>query len=170
MNPPPPMLPALGCVTASANAVATAASTALPPLFRIAAPTSEAGADVVITIPSRDVTGGDSVCCAAACVPYVTAKPSGTARIQNERPVRSITTSRWWRRDASSRRVCDWKNLSCALAAAQPFASQNPYIQPKRTALSKASACGHVGDETPPVDLDLFGARCANQSPQLPQG
>ena len=34
MNPPPPMLPALGCVTASANAVATAASTALPPFLQ----------------------------------------------------------------------------------------------------------------------------------------
>ena len=33
MNPPPPMLPATGKVTASAKAVATAASTALPPSF-----------------------------------------------------------------------------------------------------------------------------------------
>ncbi len=64
MNPPPPMLPALGCVTASANAVATAASTALPPFFSIDAPTSDAGAEVVITIPSRDVTGWVSACCA----------------------------------------------------------------------------------------------------------
>ena len=35
MKPPPPMLPALGCVTASAKAVATAASTAEPPFARI---------------------------------------------------------------------------------------------------------------------------------------
>ena len=56
MKPPPPMLPALGCVTASANAVATAASTALPPLARIAAPASHAGADVQTTIPSLDGT------------------------------------------------------------------------------------------------------------------
>ena len=40
MKPPPPMLPAVGCVTASANPVAMAASTALPPLRRTRAPTS----------------------------------------------------------------------------------------------------------------------------------
>ena len=56
MKPPPPMLPAVGCVTASANAVATAASTALPPLARIAAPASHAGADVQTTIPSFEGT------------------------------------------------------------------------------------------------------------------
>src|SRR4051794_40077129 len=38
-NPPPAMLPAVGWVTASANAVATAASTALPPAARISWPT-----------------------------------------------------------------------------------------------------------------------------------
>ena len=54
MKPPPPMLPALGCVTASANAVATAASTAMPPLARTAAPASQAGADVQTTSPSFD--------------------------------------------------------------------------------------------------------------------
>ena len=46
MKPPPPMLPALGCVTARANAVATAASIALPPFRRIAAPASDAIAEV----------------------------------------------------------------------------------------------------------------------------
>src|ERR1041384_2808721 len=51
MDPPPPMLPALGCVTASAKAVATAASIAFPPFLRIAAPTSEAMAFVETTIP-----------------------------------------------------------------------------------------------------------------------
>src|SRR5437588_3854937 len=56
MNPPPPMLPALGCVTASANAVATAASTAFPPLARIAAPASHAGDDVHTTSPFFDET------------------------------------------------------------------------------------------------------------------
>ena len=38
MNPPPPMLPAAGYVTVKAKAVATAASTALPPRLRIATP------------------------------------------------------------------------------------------------------------------------------------
>src|SRR5829696_1590967 len=56
MNPPPPMLPALGSVTASANAVATAASTALPPLASTAAPASHAGADVQTTSPFFDDT------------------------------------------------------------------------------------------------------------------
>src|SRR4051812_29944106 len=49
MNPPPPMLPASGKVTARAKAVATAASTALPPLWRISAPTREAGAETETT-------------------------------------------------------------------------------------------------------------------------
>ena len=35
MKPPPPMLPASGYVTASANAIATAASIALPPSLKI---------------------------------------------------------------------------------------------------------------------------------------
>src|SRR6516165_10737420 len=52
MNPPPPMLPASGHVTARANAVATAASTALPPFRRTATPTSLAGRDTLTTMPS----------------------------------------------------------------------------------------------------------------------
>src|SRR5262249_62020732 len=56
ITPPPPMLPALGCVTASAKAVATAASTAFPPLARIEAPASHAGDDVHTTSPSFDET------------------------------------------------------------------------------------------------------------------
>ena len=50
-NPPPPMFPAVGCVTASANAVATAASTALPPSRMIWKPTSEAIALWLTTMP-----------------------------------------------------------------------------------------------------------------------
>src|SRR5437867_4272006 len=53
MKPPPPMLPASGQVTARAKPTATAASTALPPLFRTAAPTSEAGGDTDTTMPLR---------------------------------------------------------------------------------------------------------------------
>src|SRR5688572_30828959 len=49
-NPPPPMLPAAGCVTASANPVATAASTALPPAARISSPASDAAAEFDTTI------------------------------------------------------------------------------------------------------------------------
>src|SRR5688500_13492708 len=61
MNPPPPMLPAVGCVTASANAVATAASTAFPPRCRMLAPTSEAMADVDTTRPVADGTPAESL-------------------------------------------------------------------------------------------------------------
>src|SRR4051812_20990679 len=65
MNPPPPILPALGCVTASANAVATAASTAVPPLASTAAPASQAGADVQTTRPSFDETPWSFAACVA---------------------------------------------------------------------------------------------------------
>src|SRR5262245_27757892 len=45
------MLPAVGCVTASANAVATAASMALPPSLITWKPTSDAIALAEITMP-----------------------------------------------------------------------------------------------------------------------
>src|SRR4051812_48829266 len=56
MKPPPPRLPALGWVTASAKAVATAASTAFPPRARTDAPTSEASPETETTTPRRDAT------------------------------------------------------------------------------------------------------------------
>src|SRR4051812_15183741 len=52
MKPPPPRLPAAGKVTASAKPVATAASTALPPAFRISSPTTLARALLLTTIAS----------------------------------------------------------------------------------------------------------------------
>ena len=60
MKPPPPMLPAVGQVTAMAKAVAIAASTALPPSFMIATPTSEAIAEELATTPVR-LPSGDLV-------------------------------------------------------------------------------------------------------------
>ena len=54
MNPPPPMLPATGCVTASANPVAMAASTALPPARSTAAPARLACGYADTTIPPSD--------------------------------------------------------------------------------------------------------------------
>jgi hypothetical protein len=51
MKPPPPRLPAAGYVTASAKAVATAASTALPPCLRMDTPTSDAGPETDTTTP-----------------------------------------------------------------------------------------------------------------------
>lgn len=56
MYPPPPILPAPGCVTASANAVATAAATAFPPARRSEAPVSAAMAESDTTRPVVDGT------------------------------------------------------------------------------------------------------------------
>ncbi len=56
MKPPPPRLPAPGKTTASANAVATAASTALPPAWSTSSPTREASVASVTTIPCGAVT------------------------------------------------------------------------------------------------------------------
>src|SRR5690349_3894384 len=50
MYPPPPRLPANGNVTASANPVATAASTALPPARMISSPAALASALLLATI------------------------------------------------------------------------------------------------------------------------
>src|SRR4051812_32351243 len=57
MKPPPPMLPALGWVTASAKAVATAASIAVPPAAIISAPIFDAISFCDATIPRWDRIG-----------------------------------------------------------------------------------------------------------------
>src|SRR6267142_1520690 len=57
MKPPPPRLPAAGWVTASANATAMAASTALPPRFITSTPTRDATSFVDDTIPCFARTG-----------------------------------------------------------------------------------------------------------------
>jgi hypothetical protein len=57
MKPPPPMLPALGRATASAKPMATAASTALPPDFRICRPMREASSCSLDTMPFLATTG-----------------------------------------------------------------------------------------------------------------
>src|SRR5215467_1991562 len=62
MNPPPPRLPALGCVTASANPVATAASTAFPPFFKISIPTFDAFGSIDTTAPCSNDTGAVAGC------------------------------------------------------------------------------------------------------------
>ena len=71
MKPPPPMLPAVGWVTASAKAVATAASMALPPLLMTWKPTSEAMSFCDTTIPVRARAGAS--------------RPAGTARRRRAR-------------------------------------------------------------------------------------
>src|SRR5687767_4651930 len=62
MNPPPPMFPAAGFVTASANAVATAASTAFPPCASTPAPASHDQYDVQTTVPSLATTPRSGCC------------------------------------------------------------------------------------------------------------
>src|SRR5262249_7514275 len=57
INPPPPILPALGCVTASANPTATAASTALPPPLRTFSPIAVACFSRETTMPCLARTG-----------------------------------------------------------------------------------------------------------------
>ena len=57
MNPPPPILPAVGYVTAIVNPTATAASIALPPFLRISIPTFDAISSEVTTIPFLPRTG-----------------------------------------------------------------------------------------------------------------
>src|ERR1035438_1223456 len=57
INPPPPRLPAPGCVTASAKPTATAASTAFPPACRTLSPAAVACGSTVTTMPCRARTG-----------------------------------------------------------------------------------------------------------------
>src|SRR5580704_10637022 len=57
MNPPPPIFPAAGCTTASANPVATAASTALPPACMISTPARDASSCTLTTIECWACTG-----------------------------------------------------------------------------------------------------------------
>src|SRR5271157_1430295 len=61
MKPPPPILPAQGWVTASANPTATAASTAFPPAFIVSTPASEAFSSLDTTMPCRAATGVSAV-------------------------------------------------------------------------------------------------------------
>src|ERR1700694_1290752 len=78
MNPPPPMLPARGSVTASANPTATAASTALPPLRRISTPTLVASGSSLTTMPLLASTGASE--CAAGAASAAARKPMTAIR------------------------------------------------------------------------------------------
>src|SRR5688500_7015954 len=82
MKPPPPMLPAVGYVTAMAKAVATAASTAVPPRARIAAPMSDAKSDEDTTTPSFAATPRSGGCDAGdVCGPGTSAPTSPSRQI-----------------------------------------------------------------------------------------
>src|SRR5262245_24496871 len=62
MKPPPPMLPAVGWVTAMAKPVAIAASMALPPFLITSKPIWEAMSLWVMTRPSRARCGTEPAC------------------------------------------------------------------------------------------------------------
>jgi hypothetical protein len=68
MNPPPPMLPAAEWTTVRAKPTATAASTALPPFFRMSTPASVARWCTVTTMACGARTGSSSWSMSAVCV------------------------------------------------------------------------------------------------------
>src|SRR2546426_3753674 len=76
MKPPPPMLPAVGCVTASAKAVATAASMAVPPSCSTTAPILEAVSSCATTIPCFARTGDGFVSTPASRVALNSTAPN----------------------------------------------------------------------------------------------
>ena len=73
MKPPPPMLPALGWVTASASPTAAAASMALPPFFKTCNPVSVACRSRETTIPCRARTG---------CAAHIGTQPRSAAELR----------------------------------------------------------------------------------------
>ena len=80
MNPPPPMLPAVGWTTASANAVATAASTALPPAAIASAPIFDAISFCDATMPFCARVGTE-------LAPVTTVRPMQAKRMTAKRRV-----------------------------------------------------------------------------------
>src|SRR5215216_3901729 len=95
MKPPPPRLPACGCVTASAKPTATAASTALPPPLSTSTPTRAARASWATTMPWRATTAPScarttpsGIRTTASC-----ARTDAFARSRNARTARSIKHS-----------------------------------------------------------------------------
>src|SRR5262245_54355144 len=83
MNPPPPRFPAAGWVTASANPVATAASTAFPPFFRMARPTLDAMGSTDTTAPfgNDTIPAGGFASCNEAAMPNANTKNVEQKRI-----------------------------------------------------------------------------------------
>src|SRR5260221_10981960 len=73
MNPPPPMLPASGCTTASAKPTATAASIALPPRFMMSRPTS-----LAIGLPETTIARAPSATRALPARDHAGSTPAGT--------------------------------------------------------------------------------------------
>src|SRR5690349_18175935 len=96
MNPPPPMLPAVGCVTASAKAVATAASTAVPPSLIASAPMRDAISLCDATIPLCARTGTDEALMTIVRSAHATAAIE--VRVLIMKPLDEKASPRWTRR------------------------------------------------------------------------
>ena len=103
MKPPPPMLPAEGWVTARARPTATAASTALPPVCRIATPASVAWISRETTMALRARTG---VAAESGASSITTARDSARSWRMNSYGIalvsRRCTASPFKQRDAGS--------------------------------------------------------------------
>src|SRR5712692_9192636 len=81
MNPPPPMFPAGGQVTASASPTPTAASMALPPRCMISTPTRDAISLVEATIPCRARAGSRDAACGVIAIEMMNRKIRTIAKI-----------------------------------------------------------------------------------------
>src|SRR5690349_7299234 len=106
MKPPPPILPASGYVTASVNAIATAASTALPPSLKIC---SAASALYLSATATADAVS--TGCCGGGAFAYAGAdsrkpadvvKSPATASVVAENFALSISFNACLQRQSSS--------------------------------------------------------------------
>src|SRR6185369_13202153 len=79
MKPPPPMLPAVGWTTASAKAVATAASTAVPPAAITSAPMRDAISFCDATMPFCERIGTELAAVATVSAAQIAAATIGRA-------------------------------------------------------------------------------------------
>ena len=89
MKPPPPMPHEYGSVTPRAAAVATVASTALPPSLRTRIPTRDASRSTVATAPPVPVAVG----CFAVCTGFAPSAPEA-GNIRPKAAMRSTIFSR----------------------------------------------------------------------------
>src|SRR3954454_15806091 len=93
MNPPPPIPHDCGRATLSANTVATAASTALPPASRIPRPTRAAAGDSVAISPRVPVTPAWNCepCWTTGCAGAPCCARAGTAATARRARQRTMT-------------------------------------------------------------------------------
>src|SRR3990167_4933894 len=97
MKPPPPILPASGWVTASAKATATAASTALPPAFKMSTPIMAASRSGPATMPWRATVGlaANSGCIACAWARLANRRSATKANTASRPTLRFMSIARY---------------------------------------------------------------------------